>query len=333
MGCRAGVNLEANMRLVCVNVVLRYLWISAVVGCAASPAGSGTGEISINLKGTVPSGVIYRLRNAVITVDGPSSAEFRSEDDPDRTSLSANVAVGDYTAVLHDGWTLEKLDGTVTTVDATLISDNPASFTVVEHQRTSVPLRFRVQDATLDLTQGYDIVLTVEEVIRSDASADASVKSNQPDTNLGADPGLFVFGSGPGFDVVMRSLIEFDLASLPANGPLRGAFLRVRMVDQAGADFGVAVHQVLEPWSEAGVTWNNQPPFNPDVEVSVGYQGYTWWRFDVTALVQHWVATPETNHGLLLRMDPEVFPPNTGEFARFDSREADRPYLELVFGN
>src|SRR5262249_30384027 len=96
----AGVNLKANMRLVCVNAMLCCLWISAAAGCAASPAGSATGEISVNLKGTVPSGVIYRLRNAVITVDGPSSAEFRTEDDPDRTSLSANVVVGDYTAVL-----------------------------------------------------------------------------------------------------------------------------------------------------------------------------------------------------------------------------------------
>jgi hypothetical protein len=321
------------MRLVCVNAMLCCLWISAATGCVASPAGSATGEISINLKGTVPSGVIYRLRNAVITVDGPSSAEFRTEDDPDRTSLSANVVVGDYTAVLHDGWTLEKHDGTVTTVTATLISDNPVSFTVAEHQRTSVPLRFRVPDATVDLTQGYDIVLTVEEVVRGDASADASVRSDEPDTNFGADSRLFVFGSGPGFDVTMRSLIEFDLASLPANGPLRGAFLRVRMVDQGGDDFRVAVHQVLAPWSEAGVTWNNQPPFSSDIEVSVDYQDYTWWRFDVTALVQRWVAAPESNHGLLLRMDREVFPPNTGSFARFNSREADRPYLELVFGN
>jgi hypothetical protein len=279
--------------------------------------------------------VIYRLRNAIITVDGPSSAVFNTEGDPTQTSLSANVVVGNYVATVQGGWQLERIDGpSVTPVDATLVSENPTFFTVAEHQRTIVPLRFRVQGNVVDMTQGYDIVVTVEEENRYEASADAVVRSDDPNTNFGTQPWLFTYGSGPGFNVVMRSLIAFDLATIPTGASIQGAFLNVRMVDQGGVDFGVEVHDVLAPWSEVGVTWNNQPSFSSDIEASLGFQGFTWWRFDVTALVQHWVTEPTTNHGLVLKEDPESFPPNTGEFARFDSREAtNRPYLEVVFGN
>jgi hypothetical protein len=40
----------------------------------------------------------------VITVTGPTSQVWDPEDDPSRTSLSADVEVGDYAAQLQDGW-------------------------------------------------------------------------------------------------------------------------------------------------------------------------------------------------------------------------------------
>jgi hypothetical protein len=47
---------------------------------------------------------------------------------------------------------------------AELASDNPLHFTVNVDERTLVPLRFRTNIGEIDLTQGYDIVLDVEEV-------------------------------------------------------------------------------------------------------------------------------------------------------------------------
>ena len=71
---------------------------------------------------------------------------------------------GDYSALLGPGWHLERIDGsTATPVVATLISENPVAFTVMAHQRTDVPVRFRVDTEVVDMTQGYDIVLTIEE--------------------------------------------------------------------------------------------------------------------------------------------------------------------------
>src|SRR5262245_58053163 len=123
------------------------------------------GTIGLELVGQSPSGTVYRLRDAVITVQGPSSTTiWHTEDDPNRTSLSANVVIGDYAASVQDGWRLERLDGGIaTTVAAQLASDNPVLFAVTPLQRTNVPLQFRVNAEVVDMSQGYDIVVTVQE--------------------------------------------------------------------------------------------------------------------------------------------------------------------------
>jgi len=145
------------------------IWVGT--GCVASSDDVSTGTLSINLVGQASSGATYRLRDAIITVDGPATAVFNTEDDPNRTSLSANVVTGDYTATLRPGFRMERVDGTTTTpVTATLISPNPVAFTVLSHQRTTVPLRFHVAQEEVDMSQGYDIVLEIEEETASASS-------------------------------------------------------------------------------------------------------------------------------------------------------------------
>jgi hypothetical protein len=149
------------MRFVC----LLFATLALAVGaCNDSPA--STGSVSVSLVGQAPSGTIYRLRSAIIMVQGPSSTTFwNTEDDLTRTSLSANVPVGAYYAFLQEGWHLEKLvpGQPPETVAAILTSPNPQNFTVADDIRTTVPLRFRVEEGDVDMNQGYDIVIDVEE--------------------------------------------------------------------------------------------------------------------------------------------------------------------------
>lgn len=153
------------MKLASCLFVLGLASIGALAACTDSLPGTATGTITLDLVGTAPSGTSYRLRNATITVQGQGAVKvWSTEDAPDRTSLSADVVIGDYTAQLGDGWRLERLDGaSATTVSAMLVSDNPVRFTVAAHQRTAVPLRFRVDRDEIDMSQGYDITVTVEE--------------------------------------------------------------------------------------------------------------------------------------------------------------------------
>lgn len=136
----------------------------AGAGCT-QPAPPALGTATVNLVGQAPSGAVYRLRHAVITVTGFGTTRiWNTEDDPDRTSLSDDVVVGNYTASLATGWNLERIEGTsARPVTAQLISDNPIDFIVSPQQRTIVPLRFHVDTDVVDMSQGYDIVLTVDE--------------------------------------------------------------------------------------------------------------------------------------------------------------------------
>ncbi|HEX3760625.1 MAG TPA: hypothetical protein VHW23_18045 [Kofleriaceae bacterium] len=150
------------------RTVAAALWllglVAGVSGCAA-PSGPASGTITLNLTGQSPSGTVYRLRHAVISVTGPDTSRiWNTEDDPSRTSLSDNVSAGDYEAALAPGWNLERIEGSsATPVVAGLASDNPVRFTVSPQRRTIVPLRFHVDTDVVDMAQGYDLVLTIDE--------------------------------------------------------------------------------------------------------------------------------------------------------------------------
>ncbi len=166
---------------------------------------------------------------------------------------------------------------------------------------------------------------------RYEATSDAMIRTSAaPDdasTNYGTQPDLRTYGSS--FGTVARALIELDLAALPPAVTIESAYLKVRLIAQAGSDFSIDVREVLAPWEETSVTWNNQPPFGA-IEASLPFQGYTWWRFDVTALVQRWVDAAAAKVSVVLVQDPELFV-NGGQYAHFGAREGtDGPYLEIT---
>jgi hypothetical protein len=142
--------------------------VAVVIAACAGPGGSepASGTLVINLIGSTPDGTQYALANATITVTGPDSVQvFHTNDLPPRESLSANVPAGDYSALLDPGWKLFRTDAFGgDEVNAELASDNPLHFMVGFGTRTVVPLRFRTNIGEIDLSQGYDIVLDVEEV-------------------------------------------------------------------------------------------------------------------------------------------------------------------------
>jgi cysteine-rich repeat protein len=155
------------------------MFAAAVFGAALFPAcvdssDNSTGTIDLSLLGQAPSGAVYRLRDATITVQGPTSTKvWSTEDDPNRTSLSASVVTGEYMALLGPGWRLERVEGPSTaTVPAQLVSPNPTAFTVAALMRTAVPLRFRAFEEEIDMSQGYDVVLEVEECTQHDVCGD-----------------------------------------------------------------------------------------------------------------------------------------------------------------
>jgi len=151
------------------NITLCGLFSLAALAPLAACHGSttdDTGTVQLNLVGQSPTGNVYRLRHGNLVVQGPASTTFwDTEGDPDTTVLSENVVAGAYSMFLEGGWFLEKVasDGTAAPVDATLTSPNPLFFDVYSGSRTIVPLHFHVGDGDVDMGQGYDVVIEVDD--------------------------------------------------------------------------------------------------------------------------------------------------------------------------
>ncbi len=161
---------------------------------------------------------------------------------------------------------------------------------------------------------------------------DASVYQYDPNTNYGLTGTLALYSNLFGSNSVKRTLIEFDLTSIPPGTTVQQAFLNIYMYNQAGTDFDVEVRAVLQPWVETTVTWNNQPIHDTDIVNSIPYQGYGWWHFLITPLAQMWVNTPADNHGCKLKLAIEQYPDSLGRAAYYYSHDTtlEQPNLEII---
>ncbi|MCE5325710.1 MAG: DNRLRE domain-containing protein [Planctomycetaceae bacterium] len=155
-------------------------------------------------------------------------------------------------------------------------------------------------------------------------SADASVSLSDPNTNDGASQ---LLATGDSF----RTFMAFDVTgAVPAGSTLKSATLWV-YASGAGETPTIGIHRVTGSWSEADVTWNNQPAYDPS-PVSAQIVGpvyasgdiYSW---DVTAA---WPGTGTLNLAMCIEPD------STGVLSFF-SREGDavmeqydwRPHLQV----
>ena len=120
-------------------------------------------------------------------------------------------------------------------------------------------------------------------------SADAFVCEVWPNDNYGAVNALIVgYGICPGSESggEMRSLIKFDLSSIPSGHVIQSASLQLRLSQYEGAGVStVALRRMRKDWSESTVTWAKADDVDPDrstIGVGTKLGDYTW---DATVLV------------------------------------------------
>jgi hypothetical protein len=164
--------------------------------------------------------------------------------------------------------------------------------------------------------------------------ADATVLEGYPSVNLGNTSDMWA-----GYDVclnpdgeIARSLIRFDISSLPTNHSIIEATLRVRLVnscDYEGASRRITTYRITSSWSEGSVTWNNRPSYGSSYgSRSIVHGDWGWYEFDVTNLVKSWYGGTYANHGIMLR-GPEVL-----GWRGFSTRESSyRPQLVVEYDN
>jgi CSLREA domain-containing protein len=153
-------------------------------------------------------------------------------------------------------------------------------------------------------------------------AADAWIETGNPSANYGSSPGLHVVYVPGGSGWTERSLLYFNLSGLSAGATVDNATLTLNLENGYGlSTVTLDAYDLLASWSEAGVTWANQPAagsLRASQSVGSSAGSVTW---DLTTLVVGWQAGTITNYGLLLR-GPES---GSGWFRYFSSREGIVP--------
>ena len=151
--------------------------------------------------------------------------------------------------------------------------------------------------------------------LRPDASQgkDAVLGSLASNTNYGTHPEFIALeGTSGGTPATMRSLIEFDLTSIPKGATINSAKLSLYSFDSPGngkhrLDGGSnesTLSRVTSAWNEDSVTWNNQPSVTTTSQVTLTgsdnlIQDYL--DVDVTSMVADMTTDSIGNLGIMLQ--------------------------------
>ena len=166
------------------------------------------------------------------------------------------------------------------------------------------------------------------------SEADACVLQGYPTTNLGSTTDMWA-----GYDdyldpdgQIVRSLIKFDVSSVPAGASINSVTLRVykwNSWDYPGRSRTITAYRISSNWSESTVTWNSRPSYAEAYgSASVSHDGTGWYSFDVTNLVKAWANGTYPNYGVMLR-GPE-YSGSDSSWKAFYTRETSYD-PELVF--
>lgn len=171
-------------------------------------------------------------------------------------------------------------------------------------------------------------------VVIQPAYADTMIVSSAATTNYGSNVGLYV-GEANDAASVSRTLIKFDLSSIPTNATITSAVLSIYMAsEKSGNDRSMYAFRMLKNWGAGSATWNKRFSSTDwgtaggfdaaDCEQTdigsvalVAAEAIGWKTITLTAAsVQEWTAGTKSNYGLLLKMATE-----TSDQYRFHSSE------------
>lgn len=134
------------------QLVVLALTVCTFGACSqyAPPESKEVGSVELALRSTSDDRS-YELRNTSFEVVGPTTHTLSTGTSPQEDTLVAELSVGDYTVELLDGWQLFEVGESDVQLDALLLSDNPAPFTIESGQTTSVRFRFQIDGEEVDL--------------------------------------------------------------------------------------------------------------------------------------------------------------------------------------
>jgi len=167
------------------------------------------------------------------------------------------------------------------------------------------------------------------------ASQDAFISSGTPGTNYGSNVALWAGSGTGGGGGEKRSLLKFDVASIPSNAVVTAATLQLYVTSGLSNPVTVSTYKITASWLEGTVTWNNQPAAESTPQSSTPVSSAhvnTWKSWDLKALVQGWVEGSVSNDGVLLKQSGGS-PPNNVSFhsSNYSGDTTKRPKLVITY--
>ena len=158
---------QEKSRMKIPSLLALLLAAAALSACSGGSEPSRTGETgraAFSLTATSASGKVYRLRGAVIDVQGAQTVEMRGPLDPTdpQVTTTASLPPGAYQFGLRAGWTMYRVpaDGAPVEVPAQLTGPNPVMVEIASGQDAPVTFHFQVGGETIpagSATVGIDV--------------------------------------------------------------------------------------------------------------------------------------------------------------------------------
>lgn len=173
---------------------------------------------------------------------------------------------------------------------------------------------------------------------------DAVVSDLQPNSNRGSyEDFISIAWTNGGTPVVLRSLIEFDLSSIPNNSIIDSAFLNLYALNsprngshsKASGSNESVLQRVTQSWSENSVSWNNQPTVDTSGQIffKASDSSSQDYRVNVTGLVDTMYNNQSDNYGFIFKLTNEAHFRSL-VFASSDYTNSSlRPKLEVYYSS
>ena len=207
--------------------------------------------------------------------------------------------------------------------------------------------QIRVSDIRCDLLPDHArLLVRQQDVDGYTGASDSFLETWYPDTAHGDEGVLRVRSFG-----LTRSLIRFDLSDVPPDSGVYTATLSLYARESSThAALLLSAHELLKPWDEATVTWDDcrrgipwseggggapdQDAARYPATVFLGHETPRWYCFDITLLARKWVARPEANFGIAILGEAGASTAFTFYSSQAPSHLADlRPRVSIIYGD
>jgi hypothetical protein len=238
-------------------------------------------------------------------------------------------------------------------VNELLLRSTPGNYTLVVRTET-MEAKFNFPMEVLQNTSPEkplflplkDLSRVKEFVLKTapDNCADALITNLNPYENFGSVKSFAAFFRPEPVLTVMRTTRSLMFVDVRRQLPKSATIVKVELVlttlagpYMSNADsvaYGGVLQQIIEPWDEDSVTWNNQPATTPANQVFIPYQPHfsTIFRtYNITRLFVPDEKVNFQNYGFMFKHSPEEFPGGI-EFASSDhERSSYRPYFKVYY--